>query len=234
MIPTMKPLILSTALVVFLACACKLETSSATGDGNANTSANAYANQGAEARNTNAQEPKSNCSLAAATIPLIEGIKLGSTADEVLTILPGSKDDDEAKTAIAKPATALGVSEFIVRANKLQSKEKYAHINHFTFSLLDGRISTINIGYNGPAYANVDEFVTNFVKGTNLPPVEQWEAYPGLETQLKTLTCKDFEIRMFSGGDNGNQNYVLLTDLEAKKKLKERRAKARAQASPTP
>jgi len=231
MIPTMKLLTLSTALVVFFACACKLDTSSATGNGNVNTNANA---NGAGARNTNEQEPKSNCSLTAATIPLIEGIKLGSTPDEVLAILPGSKDDPEVKTAIAKPATALGVSEFIVRANKLQPKEKYAHINHFTFSLLDGRISTINIGYNGPAYANVDEFVTNFVKGTKLPPVEQWEAYPGMETQLKTLTCKDFEIRIFSGGEGGNQNYVLLTDLEAKKQLKDRRAKARAQASPTP
>src|SRR5438132_1032499 len=41
-------------------------------------------------------------------------------------------------------------------------------------------------------------------------------------------------IRVFAGGTGGNLNYVLMSDLEADKKLKDRRAKARAKATPTP
>jgi len=81
------------------------------------------------------------------------------------------------KSALAKPASPLGVGDFVIHADKLRPKEKYANINHFTFSLLDGRVSTINIGYNGPAYATVDQFVSKFVEGTSLPPAEQWQAY---------------------------------------------------------
>ena len=101
------------------------------------------------------------------------------------------------------------------------------------FNLLDGRVSSMNIGYDGPAYAKVDDFVTRFVEGTNLPPADQWQPYTGMDN-LKILTCKDFEVRVFAGGTDGKLNYVLLTDLEAAKQLKDRRAKARAQASPTP
>jgi hypothetical protein len=231
MIKAMKLLLVTAGFLLLFACACKLDPSSAKPNGNAN--ANANANPTAEANDSSSQEPKSTCSLTAAAAPVVEELKLNMTPDEVLAKLPGSKDDEEVKGGLAKPPSPLGVSDFIVRANKLQPKEKYTNIDHFTFSLLDGRVTSINIGYNGPAYSHVDEFVTKFIKGTTLPPLNEWQGYPGLETQLKMLVCKDFEIRVFTGGEKGNQNYVLLSDLEAKKRLKDRRAKARAQASPT-
>jgi hypothetical protein len=156
------------------------------------------------------------------------------TPDEVLTTLPGSKDDPDLKSALAKPPSALGVAELSVRPDKLQPKEKFVHVNSFTFSLLDGRVSSIHIGYNGPAYPHVDQLVAKFIQGTPLPPVEEWQAYAGMDNQMKTLTCKDFEIRVFAGGEGGKLNYVLITDLEANKTLKDRRAKARAKATPSP
>lgn len=226
MIMKMKILIATSLLLVFT-IGCKLETSSANPNANAKPSPT-------ESTDTSRQEPKSTCALTRAGLPVVEGMKLGMTADEVMSALPGSKDDAEVKSGVAKPASALGEKSFVVHTDKLQPTDKFKGIDHFTLSLLDGRVTSINIGYLGPAYANVDEFVARFVKGTNFPPVDQWQSYPGMDTQLKTLVCQDFEIRVFAGGENGSQNYVLLTDLEAKKTLKERRAKARAQATPTP
>ena len=55
-----------------------------------------------------------------------------------------------------------------------------------------------------------------------------------MDNQLKILKCSEIEIRVFAGGPGGNLNYVLMRDLEADKKLKDRRAKARAKATPTP
>jgi hypothetical protein len=53
-----------------------------------------------------------------------------------------------------------------------------------------------------------------------------------MDNTLKLLKCAGFEINVFAGGAGGSQNYVLIKDLEAEKKLKERRAKARAQPTP--
>ena len=96
------------------------------------------------------------------------------------------------------------------------------------------RVSAFTVGFNGPEYPHVDQFVAKFIEGTNLPPVDQWQGYEGMDNQLKMLACKDFEVRVFIGGEGGKLNYVLMRDLEADRKLKERKAKARAQASPTP
>ncbi|HEX6718176.1 MAG TPA: hypothetical protein VF088_13750 [Pyrinomonadaceae bacterium] len=164
----------------------------------------------------------------------MSALKLGMTKEEVLAVFPGSKDDPELRSQLSRPPSPLGVSNFVVQPEKLAPDEKFAKFTHFTFNLLDGRVSSLNIGYNGPAYSNVDEFITKFVEGTNLPPADQWQIYTGMDNQLKILRCKDFEVRVFAGGTDGNLNYVVLTDLEADKRLKERRAKARAQASPTP
>lgn len=155
------------------------------------------------------------------------------TVEEVLALFPGSKDDAELRASLARPASPLGVSSFVLRPDKYESsKEKFSGVSQITFTLLDGRVSTFSIGYNGPEYAHVDKFVAKFIEGTNLPAPDQWEAYVGMDNSLKILKCTDFEIRVFAGGQGGNLNYVLMKDLEAEKKLKERRAKARAKATP--
>lgn len=228
--PLLRMMLTSLSLVIVASVACVPNKSALSSSANAN----APSNQPSEQPTISKEESNSNCSLKMAAAPVLNGLKLGMTPDEVLALFPGSKDDAEVKTHLARPLSQFGVSELIIRPAKFESKEKFAGINNITFSLLDGRVSSFNLAYNGPAYPHVDEFVTKFVAGTSLPPADQWQAYPGMDTQMKTLTCKDFEIRVFTGGEGGNQNYVLLRDLEADKKLKDRRAKARAQASPAP
>jgi len=195
---------------------------------------NAPINQPSEQSANSSSQTSATCSLTMAAAPVLNGLKLGMTPDEVLALFPGSKDDAEVKSILARPAGKLGESELVIRPSKFESKEKFTGISQITFGLLDGRVSNFTVGYNGPAYSHVDQFVTKFVEGTNLPPPDQWQAYVGMDTQLKTLTCKDFEIRVFAGGEGGNLNYVLMRDLEAERKLKDRRAKARSKASPSP
>ena len=172
-------------------------------------------------------EQSSNCSLTKAQAPLVNGLKVGMTPEEVLAVFPGSKDDPDVHSQLLRPPSPLGVSNFTIDAERLKPKEKFAGIKHFIFNLLDDRVLSLNIGYHGPQYSHVDEFVTKVVKGTNLPPADKWQTNTGMENQLKILTCKDFEVRVFAGGEGGNLNYVSLTDLEANRRLKDRRAKAR-------
>ncbi len=190
-------------------------------------------NQTTPESSATAQE-KVPCTLTLAGAPTISGLRLGMTAEEVLALFPGSKEDSEVHSNLSRPPTQFGQSSFVIRPEKFSSRENFPGINQITFTFLDGRVSSLTFGYNGPEYSHVDKFVAKVVAGTNLPPVDHWEAYVGMDNQLKILACSEFEVRVFAGGQGGNLNYVLVKDLIADKKLKDRRAKARAQQSPTP
>jgi hypothetical protein len=152
------------------------------------------------------------------------------TPEQVLGLFPGSREDAEVRSGLAKPASPLGESSFVIKPEKSKSKDKFAGISQISFTLLDGRVYNFSISYNGPEWPHVDNFVAKFAQETSLPTIESWEAFVGLDTQLKLLKCTDFEIRVFAGGPGGNLNYVLVRDLAAVQKLKERRAKAREKA----
>jgi hypothetical protein len=173
---------------------------------------------------------KATCSLAASQVTGMGALRLGMTPEQVLALFPGSGEDPEVRSSLSRPASPLGVSNFTIRPSRYQSKEKFAGISQIMFNLLDGRVSTFTLGYDGPEWPHVDKFVAKVVEGTNLPPAEEWEAYAGMETQLKFLTCGDFEVRVFAGGQGGKLNYVLMNDLVAARTLKERRDKAREKA----
>jgi hypothetical protein len=185
----------------------------------------------AQGTDASAQD-KPTCQLTLAGVPDIKGLRLGMTPEQVLALFPGSNEDAELRSRLSQPPSPFGVSGFVVRPDKYQSKDKFAEVTQITFTLLDGRVSSFSVGYNGPEYSHVDKFVAKFVEGTNLPAVDQWEAYVGMDNQLKILKCSEVEIRVFAGGQGGNLNYVSMKDLEAEKKLKDRRAKAREKATP--
>jgi hypothetical protein len=228
--PLTQVVLTSIGLVAF-SMACSASRSATSPAELTNT---ASINQSSSAPVNSSAQEKATCALNMSQAPVLHGLKLGMAPDEVLDLFPGSKDDTEVSSALSRPPSQFGVASFVIRPGKYESKDKFAGINQITFTLLDGRVLNFNVGYNGPHYSHVDKFVEKFVESSNLPPAEQWEAYVGLDHQMKTLTCADFSIRVFAGGEGGNLNYVLVQDLEADKKLKERRRKAREQPSPTP
>lgn len=171
------------------------------------------------------------CTLKLSEAPVLNGLKLGMTPEEILALFPGSKDDAELRSALAAPPGRFGNSTFLITPSKYGSAADYKEISRITFSLLDGRVSNFTITYNGPEWPHVDKFIERFGNDKNLLPANQWEPVSGMD-QMKALTCKGFSIRIFAGGEGGSLNYVLLEDLDADKKLKDRRKKAREQATP--
>jgi hypothetical protein len=190
-----------------------------------------FSGQSAIETDNSAVSHETTCGLTMDQAPVVNDLHLGMTAEEVTALFPGSKGDAELRSSLSA-TSKFGTSGFMIRPANYETKDKYAGISQITFALLDGRVSKFYVGYNGPEYSHVDKFVARFTEGTNLPSADQWEVYVGLDTQLKTLTCKDFEVSVFAGGKGGNLNYVQMTDLEAGKKLKDRKAKARAKAKP--
>jgi len=224
----MKSLVL-IALSIFLgsvACAYK----SAGSQSSANN--NAAAQPSASIENTTAQE-NGPCTLKLARSPAVNGLRLGMTADEVLALFPGSKDDPDLKTRLAMPPGQFGASQFVVHPDKYESRDSFSGISQIVFSQLDGHVFNMYVAYNGPQYSHVDQFVEKVSQQFNLPPVSQWDAFVGMDTTLKTLKCAEFHVEAFIGGKGGSLNHLTVKDLAAEKKLNDRSEKAEA-ARPTP
>jgi hypothetical protein len=154
----------------------------------------------------------------------INGIKLGMTAEQVLALFPGSLEDEKIRASLSRPSD-LGLSSLMVKPQKYSSKADFEGINQIVLTLLDGRVSTLYVGYEESVAKDLDESVTKFSKGRKLPSASSWKVYEGLDDQLKTMKCKDFEISVFAGGENVPVNYVQMVDMKAQQKLKERKAK---------
>jgi hypothetical protein len=178
-------------------------------------------------------QEKQPCPLKISEAPVIKGLKLGMTPDDVLKLFPGSKDDPQVRSQLSQPPK-FGATSLTIRPEKYESKADFSEISLVSVSTLDGRVSSVALHYRGPHWSHVDQFVAKFVEGTNLPGAEQWEAFVGQDTQLKTLTCAEFSIRLYAGAEGGSQNYILEQDLAAARTLKERKRKAQEEASPTP
>lgn len=223
----MKPFISIVALMigVSVGCsACKSTRSQSLANSNSTV-----AQSPAQTSNTSGQD-KPTCQLTLAGAPDMSGLRLGMTAEEVLGLFPGSSEDAEVRSDLSRSGP-FGTSSFSITPDKYESKEKFAGINQITVRLLDGRVSNFRFGYNGPEFSHVDKFVAKFSEGKNLP-ADAWEPYVGMDNNLKMLKCADFEINVFAGGTGGNLNYVDIRDLEADKKLQERRRKAKEKATP--
>jgi hypothetical protein len=197
-------------------------------------------NQGTPAAQQGKPTPKDSptqkvlCTLHKDQGPEIGGLRLGLTVDQVLALFPGSKEDAELRPAIAKPPSPFGVSTFMIKPDRYATKAKFDGIREIVLTFLDGRVSGFSANYLSGNWKHVDEFVTKFTTGSNLPPVESWEAYPGLDTQQKSLKCDGFEVTLFAGGEALNVNHVKMQDLMAAQELKERRAKAKQKTQTTP
>jgi hypothetical protein len=226
----MKSFLAILTLLIGVSVACSAYKSA--GSQSLVNSNSAVAQSPAQPNNASGQD-KLPCTLTVDQAPDIKGLKLRMTTEEVLALFPGSKDDAEVRSSLSRPPSQFGESSFAITPDRYESKDKFAGISRITFTLLDGRVSTLYVGYNGPEYSHVDKFVAKFSEGTNLP-TGAWEPYVGMDNNLKILKCADFEIRVFTGGKGGSLNYVRVHDLEAEKKLNERQKKAEEKATPQP
>jgi hypothetical protein len=161
--------------------------------------------------------------LTLAQSPAINGLRLGMTQEQVLALFPGSKSDKDVRLELDRPPSRFGVSGFTVRPERYSTHSKFEGISQIVFTLFDGRVSTLYVGYDGPLWGHVDEFVSEFSGRLHLPAADGWEAYVGMDDQLKTLKCKELEISLFAGGKNLAINYAQMRDLVALQKYKERR-----------
>lgn len=178
---------------------------------------------------TQSEAPRGGkCSLTVAQSPAIRGIRLGMSAEEVLGLFPGSSDAPDIRSALARSDKQFGVARFNVFTHQYASEAGFKGISQFDFEFLDNRLSSLYVGYNGPEWKDVDEFISRLSESLRLPGARDWE--PSNLKTLKTLKCAGFEIRVSVGGSDGNSNFVQVRSLVAEQMVRDRQAEAKEKA----
>ena len=167
--------------------------------------------------------PQPRCTLTLAQSPTIRGIKLGMTSEEVLAMFPGQSQNPTIRAALANASKAFGVARFTVSPND----KRFEGVNEFDFEFLDDHLTSFYVGYSGPEWNNVREFISVLSSSLKLPGVEYWE--PSDAETFRRLNCAGFEIRALTGG-GGASNFVKVSNLLAPQTVMTRQNEAKEKA----
>ena len=170
--------------------------------------------------------PQPRCALTLAQSPTIRGLKLGMTAEEVLALFPGRSDSSTIRAALNDAPKAFGVARFTVSPSR--DEKPYEGVNLFDFEFLDNRLTSYYVGYNGPEWDDIREFVSVLSTSLKLPRLEYWEPIDA-ET-FRTLRCEGFEVRATISGSGGNSNYVKVTNFLAPQTVRDRQNEVKEKA----
>jgi hypothetical protein len=169
----------------------------------------------------------SACKLAVAQAPAIRGVKLGMKTNDVLALFPGSAENNDIRSAIAKAEgfPNFGLASIWVFPGEYSTKDRFAGISVFRFSFVDGRLHQYEVDYEappgGPVWRRVDDWVAKLADTFNLPSATAWTVEQNLPDR-KSLKCDGFQMRASNMNFRGNLSVSTLdTPLQ---KQQERRA----------
>lgn len=140
-------------------------------------------------------QPNMGCNLAREKAPAIRGVKLGMTADELHTLLPGMREDYKDVLVNARKFPDFGAA---VLAASVVDKD----IEGFNFRLFDDHVVQYSVYYRGPnsvprgpSWPSTDALIAmiaRFADAYHLPEPANWIADAG----GRVLKCKGFEVRV--------------------------------------
>lgn len=151
------------------------------------------------------------CSLNVSQAPEIDGIRLGMSFAEILTLFPRSYDDAAMQRAVEhyESVGKRGATWLIVKPAKFDMGENTPGINLYAFRFFDDRLFSLKVEYDSPLWRKVDDFISQRARAWRLPPANIWE--PVNEINSKYIICDGLEIKFFASRD-GKSNYILLVD----------------------
>jgi hypothetical protein len=157
----------------------------------------------AQTSNTGAGE----CKLKLSQAPVVRGIHLGMTVNEVLAVFPGADKNETLLRSLSEPR--FGVINADVVPSYYGSKERFVGIRSVNFGFLDGELNLFAVTYNGPDWKNDEQFASKVAETLNLPGVESWKPSLG----GKALACDGFEVSVQMPTENWG-NTIKVRNLE--------------------
>ncbi|HEU4794900.1 MAG TPA: hypothetical protein VFT02_04670 [Pyrinomonadaceae bacterium] len=147
---------------------------------------------------TGSQTPSSSsagstCTLTPQQAPEIRGLRLGMSAEQLLTLFPDEANRSRIIEAvrISKQPELYGVGNLDLVGNE-KDNPRFSGVNYFSIRLLDERVTSFHIGYKPVEWKSVDQFVTKLSEGLRLPNLP-WER--GNDSSV--LKCKGFKLEAY-------------------------------------
>jgi hypothetical protein len=137
------------------------------------------------------------CNLPREKAPVVRGIRLGMTADEIHSRLPIRADYQEF-LAQAQKFPAFGDSSLSANPRETDKGQPFEGIEWFNFQLFDGHVVSYTARYKGPdtnprgpTWAHADDFIARFAEAYHLPGAANWIS----SGAYRLLRCKGFDVR---------------------------------------
>jgi hypothetical protein len=171
---------------------------------------------------------KPTCKLTLAQAPVIRGLRLGMTSDELLAIFPGNERDEFNRAQQLKSAELppyYGYSGFQFNPSNYATKDRFMGIGSLSFELFDRKIVSISANYsNSPQFDRPGQLMEIITKQFGLPEFKDWPGYHE-NWSSPSLSCEGFTFQV-----NGYSEYfsISLTDPTYKKIAEERKQADRA------
>ena len=168
------------------------------------------------------------CTIAAASLPAIRGLRLGMTVSDLLAAFPepSSKKAIEKAVSDAQKPDAYGFGRATLQSVP-EVNPKFSGVLFVSIELMDGRLSSFRIDYlRGPEWKNADQFVSKLSDAFHLPPADRWRSAdlaqpyelnsPEFDNGVRILTCDGFTILATINNGNGG-SAIVVRNLAAKR-----------------
>jgi hypothetical protein len=167
------------------------------------------------------QNPK--CKLSLAEAPVIRGLRLGMTSDELFAIFPANEREEFDRAQRLKGAelpSNYGFAPFYFSTSNYATKDRFTGISNLTLGLLDRKVVSIRAEYsNAPQFDRPGQLIEIVTKQFGLPEFKDWPGYNEYWSN-PSLSCDGFTFQVT--GYSGSFT-IELTDPTYKKILEERR-----------
>ena len=165
----------------------------------------------------------SNCKMNLAQAPVIRGLRLGMTSDELFTFFPGNERQQFDRTEKLKRAEIppnYGFTSFQFSPSEFSTTDRFKGISSFNIGLLDRKIVSISANYyDTPQYDRIDQLLEVISRQFNLPEYQTW---PGYRENMSSASLSCGEFTFYVNGYSSSFN-IGLTDPTFQKVVEDRR-----------
>jgi hypothetical protein len=169
------------------------------------------------------------CKLTLAQAPVIRGLRLGMTSDELFAIFPGNEREEFDRAQKLKSAELppnYGYTNFQFNLSRYASNDRFTGISSLTFELFDRKVMSIGANYsNMPQFDHHGQFIEIITKQFGLPEFKDWR--PGYNEYMNgaSLSCEGFTFHVngFSSISLTDRTYTKIMEDRKKADLAKKR-----------
>jgi hypothetical protein len=147
--------------------------------------------------------PKSTCKLTLAQAPVIRGLRLGMTSDELFAIFPANEREEfnrAQQLKSADPAPNYGYTNFQFNLSNYATRDRFTGISSFGIGLLDGKVVSINADYRDtPLFDSPGQLMEVITRQFGLPEFKDWPNYYEYLSS-PSISCEGFKFQAHVGG----------------------------------